>query len=262
MTHFFAALWAEMLKARRSKLPLLTMGGLLILPLVSGLFMFILKDLERAKALGIISIKAQLVGGVADWQTHFEMVKMGTGVGGLILYSIITAWVFGREFSDHTVKELLAIPTPRRHIVGAKFTLTTFWILSLSLLVYLVAIAIGGIVGIPGWSFSLAWQAFWSLALITILISLLMSFVALFASVGRGFLPPLGWAFLSMALAQIAAVMGWGEWFPWAVPSLLSDFSGLATQTVGIHSYLAVVITFLIGTMATFLWWHRADQTG
>jgi ABC-2 type transport system permease protein len=64
-----------------------------------------------------------------------------------------------------------------------------------------------------------------------------------------------------MALAQIAVVMGWGEWFPWAVPSLLSDFSGVQSELLGIHSYLMVLIVFVIGVMATFVWWQKADQT-
>ncbi len=113
MTNFFSALWAEALKARRSRRPFFTTAGFLILPLVSGLFMLILKDPEKAKEMGIISVKAQLTGGVADWPSLFEMLKMGTGVAGLILFAIITAWVFGREFVDHTAKELLALPTPR-----------------------------------------------------------------------------------------------------------------------------------------------------
>jgi ABC-2 type transport system permease protein len=71
----------------------------------------------------------------------------------------------------------------------------------------------------------------------------------------------IGWAFLSMALAQIAAVMGWGEWFPWAVPSLLSEFSGPRTEPLGMHSYLMVLLVFVIGAVGTFVWWRSADQT-
>jgi ABC-2 type transport system permease protein len=261
MNNFLSALWAETLKARRSKVPLFTTLGFLLLPLVSGLFMIILKDPEKAKELGIISVKAQLVGGVADWPSLFEMLKMGTGVAGLILFTIITAWVFGREFSDHTAKELLALPTSRRVIVGAKFALLLLWLISLTIFIFVISLGIGTAVNIPDWSPALAWISFWSLLLIALLTILLMPVVALIASVGRGYLPPLGWSFLTMALAQIAAVMGWGEWFPWAVPSLLSDFSGPQTEPLGLHSYLMVLIVFIIGVAATFAWWRKADQT-
>ena len=261
MNNFLSALWAETLKARRSKVPLFTTLGFLILPLVSGLFMIILKDPERAKDLGIISVKAQLVGGVADWPSFFGMLKMGIGIVGLILFAIITAWVFGREFSDHTVKELLALPTTRRTIVSAKFVLVFLWLMGLALFIFVIALGIGAAIDIPGWSPSLAWLSFWSLLLIAFLTVMLMPVVAWIASGGRGYLPPLGWAFLSMVLAQIATVMGWGEWFPWAIPGLLSDFSGTQSEPLGIQSYLMVLMVFLIGVAATFVWWQKADQT-
>ena len=107
----------------------------------------------------------------------------------------------------------------------------------------------------------ITWTSFWSLLLIAFLTVMLMPVVALIASGGRGYLPPLGWAFLTLALAQIAAVMGWGEWFPWAVPGLLSDFSGTPSEPLAIHSYLMVLIVFIIGVVATFAWWQKADQT-
>ncbi len=261
MNAFLSALWAETLKARRSKVPLLTTAGFLILPMVSGLFMIILKDPERAKELGIISMKAQLVGGVADWPSLFEMLKMGTGIAGSILFAIITAWIFGREFSDHTAKELLALPTPRGIIVGAKFVLILLWIMGLTLFIFVITLGIGAAVDIPDWSPALAWTSFWSLLLIALLTVMLMPVVALIASAGRGYLPPLGWAFLTMALAQIVTVMGWGEWFPWAVPGLLSEFSGPQSESLCMHSYLMVLIVFISGVAATFSWWRNADQT-
>ena len=57
--------------------------------------------------------------------------------------------------------------------------------------------------------------------------------VALLASAGRGYLPPLGWAILTVFLAQILAAIGWGAWFPWSVPALFSGLAGpRATRSV------------------------------
>jgi ABC-2 type transport system permease protein len=260
MNAFSAAFWAEALKARRSKVTLLTAGGFLILPVVAGLFMFILKDPDQARAMGLISVKAQITAAVADWPTYFGILTMGTAIAGSILFAMITAWVFGREFSDHTAKELLALPTPRGIVVGAKFLLTALWNLALTLFVFVVALGVGALVDIPGWSLQLAWTSFCSLMLAVLLTSLLMPCVALFASVGRGYLLPLGWAFLTMALAQIVSVMGWSDWFPWAVPGLLSTMNGPRTEPVPVHSYLVVLLVFVVGLAATFAWWQRADQ--
>lgn len=260
MSYFLSALWAETLKARRSKISVLTAAGFLILPLIAGLFMIILKDPERARAMGLISVKAQLTTGVADWPTFFGMLAQGTAIGGAMVFAIITAWVFGREFSDHTAKEVLALSTPREVIVGAKFVVIALWMLGLTLMIFVAGFGIGEAVNIPGGSPELAWASFWSLLLIALLTFMLMPFVALFASAGRGYLPPLGWAFLTMVLAQIAAVLGWGDWLPWSVPALFSGMAGPRAQHLGLHSYLLVLLAFITGIAATFVWWRSADQ--
>ena len=260
MNPLLSAFWAETLKARRSKISVLTAAGFSILPLVAGLFMIILKDPERARAMGLISAKAQLAAGVADWPTFFGLLTQGSAIGGAILLAIITAWVFGREFSDRTAKELLALPTPRAVIVGAKFVVTGLWALGLTLLIFVIGLGIGTAVDIPGWSIELEWASFWSLITIAVLTWMLMPFVALFASAGRGYLPPLGWAFLTVTLAQIAAVLGWGDWFPWSVPALLSGMAGPSAEQIGMHSYVLVSLAFIIGIAATIAWWQRADH--
>jgi ABC-2 type transport system permease protein len=260
-----AALWAETLKARRSKVPLGTAAGLSILPIVGGLFMMIMKDPERARAMGLIGAKAQLLsGGVADWPSYLDLLAVGTGAMGALLFAFITAWVFGREFSDRTAKELLALPTPRWLIVAAKFALTALWILGLTLLIFVLGLGVGAVVGMPGWSVELAWTSFRSLVITALLNFMLMPFVAFFASVGRGYIPPLGWAIATLGLAQVTGLMGRGDWFPWAVPGLFSlMFSmmyGQRAEPLGPHSYVVIALTFVAGLVCTVIWWRSADQ--
>jgi ABC-2 type transport system permease protein len=261
MRPFFSAFWAESLKVRRSKVTLLTAIAFSALPFIAGLFMFILKDPERARSMGLISVKAQMTAGVADWPTYFQVLLLGTGIAGAILFAFITAWVFGREFSDHTIKELLALPTSRGVIVSAKFVTVIIWILSLTLLLFAIGLGIGKALDMPGWSLELEASSFWSLMIIALLSTMLTPFVTFFASVGRGYLLPLGWAFLTMALAQIALILGWGDWFPWAVPGLLASISGPRPEPIELHSYVIVFLASLAGIAATLAWWQNADQT-
>jgi ABC-2 type transport system permease protein len=261
MNAFLSAFWAETLKARRSKVSLLTTAAFSILPFIGGLFMIILKNPAQARAMGLISVKSQLIGGRADWPTYFDVLLQATAIGGTILFAFITAWVFGREFSDHTAKELLALPTPRGVIVGAKFVLTALWILGLTLMIFVIGLGVGTAVDIPGWSLELARASFWTLMTIALMNFMLMPFVALFASVGRGYLPPLGWAFFSLVLAQLVSVLGWGDWFPWSVPVLLSGMFGpRGAEQIGLHSYILALLAFIAGAAATFGWWQSADQ--
>ena len=160
MNGFLASLWAETLKARRSKVPLLASIGFTLAPLMDGLFMFIMKDPERARQMGLLSVKAQLAMSTADWTTFFSVLTQAIAVGGVIVFSIVTAWVFGREFSDHTAKDLMALPTSREKIVIAKLVVISVWVFVTVIWVYLVGLLVGALVDIPGWTNELALEIF------------------------------------------------------------------------------------------------------
>jgi ABC-2 type transport system permease protein len=169
--------------------------------------------------------------------------------------------MFGREFSDHTVKELLALPTPRESIVAAKFVVIAVWTLGLTLFLFLFSLVIGGLVHMPGWSTDLLKSSFGIVLGTAVLTILLLPFVALFASAGRGYLPSFGWTIASVVLSQIAAITGWGDWFPWSVPALFSGAAGPRADLLGWYSYVIVILAGFLGLAATFYWWRNADQT-
>jgi ABC-2 type transport system permease protein len=261
MNAFFAALWAEMLKARRSKMLLGAAIAFMFLPLAGGLFMLILKDPAQARAMGIINAKAQITAMTADWPSFLEMMAMGISAMGQILFSFITAWVFGREFSDHTVKEWLALPAPRSAIISAKFVVIALWTLTLGLVVFLIGMGVGSAIGIPGGSFNLAWKTFLNILVTVPLNIMLMPVVAFFASRGRGYLLPLAWTLLALGLANLVSILGWGDWFPWGVPVLVSGMVKPNADHLGLHSYLMVLLACVVGLAITFAWWRGADQT-
>lgn len=124
----------------------------------------------------------------------------------------------------------------------------------------MIGLGVGTAVGLPGWSEGLAVDAAGWLALIAGLTILLVTPLALVASVGRGYMAPVGVMFVIIALAQMLAVLGWGEYFPWSVPALLSGAAGPNAQGLGTVSYLLVALAGLLGIAGTFAWWQYADQ--
>ena len=242
-------------------MPWLAGLGLSLAPIVGGLFMIILKDPDRARSMGLISTKAQLTGGVADWPSFFSMQTQAIAVGGAMLFAIMTAWEFGREFSDHTAKDLLAIQTSRSATVSAKFIIIAFLVVVVTLWIEVLGLVVGATGELTGWAIPFVAGAMSQILAAACLGLALMPPVAFFASAGRGYLTPVGWAFLTLALAQVAAVLGWGSWFPWSVPALFSEMVGPRTSQLGVHSYVLVLLTCTAGLAATFAWWIRADHT-
>jgi ABC-2 type transport system permease protein len=259
MNNLGAMLWIEFRKAARSRVPLLTALGFLIAPLACAFLMFIYKNPDLARSMGLVSAKANLMGGSADWPFFLSMLAQAIAVGGLLLFILVISWVFGREFTDGTVKDWLAVPVERGVILLAKFILSAGWSLGLSLMVYVVGIALGSIVGLAKWSP----EAFVS-GSVTILVSaLLVAAVstpfALVASIGRGYLLPVGIAILVTALSQVVALVGYGEFFPWAIPGMYAKVAG-AQSAFSAASVWVVVLTCVMGIEGTHTWWMFTDQ--
>jgi ABC-2 type transport system permease protein len=261
MSNLQQATWVELLKARRSKVPLFTALALAMAPLAGGFFMIVMKDPELARRMGMVSAKAQIVAGSADWPTYMSLLAQAVAVGGILVFSMVASWVFGREHSDRTLKDLLALPTSRQVIVLAKFAVCALWGILLALLIYLLGLLVGTLVGLPPTTQQVMVQGSLTIAGTAVLTILLIPPIAFFAGVGRGYLAPMGAAIFLVVLAQLAAAAGWGEYFPWAVPALHAGMAGPQDTQMGLISYVLVLVPSLLGVVATLWWWEHADHT-
>ena len=269
MSNFFKelapALRVELKKALRSRTLWLTALGFVILTAISGVFMYILKDPEQARRLGLLGAKAQFLGGTADWPNYFNLMLTLMSVGCLIIFGFVFTWVFGREFTDKTVFDWLALPVSRAAIVTAKMIAAACWSAALMILSFLLMLALGTWVGLPGWSSGVVWHGLGLMAATAALVAVLCLPFSMVASLTRGYLPAIGSIFLVMILSQVITQLGNGQYFPWTVPMLFSGaaeaLSGKTADPLGAISYILVAITAIICTGITFIWWRRADQT-
>ena len=258
MNNLSAMIWVELRKALRSRMPLFTLLGFLLMPVVDAFFMVILRDREFARQVGLISTKAQLMAGTADWPTYLSILAQAIAVGGILLFSLIGSWVFGREFADGTVKDRLAVPVARGHILLAKFIVVMLWSLALTGVVYFCALGLGALLDLPLGSAPVLWQGTTTYATTALLVVGVMTPVAFFASIGRGYLLPIGVMLLFVLFANVLSVAGWGARFPWAIPAIYAGAGeGISVEPV---SYWIVMLTGLAGIATTYLWWQFADQ--
>jgi ABC-2 type transport system permease protein len=261
MNQIIQALRVEILKARRSRMPLITLLGFSLVPFVACFFMIIIRDPEMARRMGIISAKAQIIAGDADWPTFLGVITQATAIGGVILFSFIASWVFGREYSDRTINDLLALPTPRSTIVLAKFMLVFLWSAMLVVIIYLIGLGVGTAIHLPYGSAEVILQGTQTLAVTAVLTVALAAPVAFAACAGRGYLAPMGFAIFMVILAQIIAATGWGAYFAWSIPAIYAGMAGPAYADLGGISFTILIITSILGILGTFAWWIYADQT-
>lgn len=256
-----AAVHAEALKLRRSRVPWATVGAIALAGAVGAFFMFVLQDVDRARSLGLLGAKAQLTGGTADWPGYFALTAQTVAVGGLIIFGTAAIWLFGREFSDRTATDLLALPTSRTAVVLAKLLLLLVWCLTLTLVLVALVLVLGAALGLPGWSGGAALRGAGGVLGTGLLTAGLAASYGLAASVGRGYLPAVAVLFLTVLVAQVLAAVGHGAWFPWAVPALLAGTAGADAADTGRAGLLGVALVALGSAAATAAWWERADHS-
>lgn len=258
MNNLLLAFWTENLKVRKSKMIWVTLAAFTVAPLMGGFFMFILKNPDLAERSGLVGDKAQILG-EANWPAYFSMLAQIIAVGGILVFGFVTSWVFGREYTDRTLKDLLALPYHRTTIAAAKFFTVFAAALLLSIHAAVVGLLLGFLIGLPGWSTAGLINGLWVLLVTTLLTIALSAPAAFFACWGRGYLAPLGFVIFMVVLAQVIAAIGYGHYFPWAIPALYSGLTG-EEPALPWRSLLLVLATSLAGITATLTWWSWADH--
>jgi len=257
---FARVLATELLKLRRSKVTWFTFAALSLGPLAIALMMWIVREPGRAAQLGLLGTKADLSGLTATWRAYFSMLTLMVGIGGMLLLSFIVAYIFGREYTEGTAKNLLALPVSRHWFVLAKLVVAAVWWALLVVAAIAEGFALGAALGLPGFSSSLALNAVHDALLAAAIAYLLVPVVAWIAMLGRGYLPPLGFALAMLALGNVFIHTGWAAWFPWSIVPLYIGAIGQPVTTIASSSVVVVALTFLAGITATIAQLRWADN--
>ena len=264
MNTFYLSLIAENLKIRRSKVLLFGILGCIFISFMIGFLMYLSMHPELTNSSSLIGTKASFFS-ETNWQSYFSLILQMVTALGLIIFGFLTSWAFGREYSDRTLTDLLALPTSRSSIVLSKFVIVSFWSFILSLILFISSVLAGMLVNIHGWSNGLVLHVFFVYILTAFMIILVTTPVALVASIGNGYLAPLAYIISAGILAQFINVglPGLDPYIPWAIPAIFSTsefLNGSTSPSLNILSYIILVGTFVFGIIGTIFWWDFTDQ--
>jgi ABC-2 type transport system permease protein len=256
-----AALSTEILKAKKSKMLWISILLFVFMGLMIGLLMLLAKHPEISGKSAVLNTKASMIG-KSDWPSFLNLLIQMVLTIGYMGCGIVTIWVFGREYTDRVVKDLLALPVPRYIFVISKFIIIFFWSFVLLLLLFFIALITGLSVKLDQWSFALAIEYFRLYIFSSLLTVLLFSPVALITCISRGFLLPIAFVILSLILTQFIfiSVPAIIPYFPWAIPALCSGVAGSDLPQAHLISYIVIILTSLAGLLGTAVYWRFADQ--
>jgi ABC-2 type transport system permease protein len=258
---FTAVLACEAIKLRRTLAPWVTLGSLMTGPLFLALFLWIIRDPDRAAQFGLLGAKASLSGIEATWASYATFLTVIVGMAGTLLLAFVAASVFGREYSEGTAKVLLTLPVPRPAFVVAKLLVAALWWLAIVLVVYVESVLVALALGLPGISSSAALALLGNLLLVAGISYLLAPAVALVTVWTRGYLAPVGFALGMLLLGNVIGHTGWAPWFPWSIVPILVGSVGTPVEALPAGSLVVLAATFAAGIAGTVWRLQVADNT-
>jgi ABC-2 type transport system permease protein len=204
--------------------------------------------------------KANQIPGDGDWVSYLGIFAQIISGAGLLIFGFVASWLFGREYSDRTVKDLLALPLPRSSIVTGKFLVMACWCGLLFVVAIVVMSSIGLALHLPGWSQDYwfhCMQVFCIATLMNIGLCMLTAFVACWT---RGYIAPIGFLIVTLVLGNFIGMLGFGPYYPWGIPALYA-IKEVESAHLAVASIIILTMTSIAGLIATLMWWRYADQS-
>jgi len=254
-------IWAEGLKARKSKMFMGTVIFFVFMGIMMGMLMYVTRHPEIAGRSATMSAKVSVLG-KGDWASFINIMLQMVLTIGTLGFGLVTAWIFGREYSEKVIKDIIALPISRITIVISKLIVSIVWCNILILILFFVGSLIGVLTNMPGWNEINFVQAFITFIECAFFNMLLITLVAFVASLGRGFLLSIAYVILTLIFTQLIFVgmPSLTIYMPWALPALFSGIAGQAAPEPTSLSYVIYFLTVILGFIATAGWWRFADQ--
>jgi ABC-2 type transport system permease protein len=259
---FIKVLGTEILKLKRSKMTWLSLLFYVLFALMAWFVFWMLKNPDAARSLGLIGQKASFAmnGLSADWQGLFAMFAELGVAGGMIILSIIVIYLFGREYTEGTAKNMLALPVPRAYFVAAKLCVTALWFALLTAFLLIECLLIGKLLGFGTPSVGLVAKESGNILLAALLVLALQPLVSWVTVLSGGYLAPFGYTMGTLLVGNLMIRTDWAPWCPWSIVALLGGMAGPRQEGVVLGSGLVLVATFAIGVGGTILHQVRADN--
>lgn len=253
MNGFRTAILVEARKAAASST--LRATGLL---LALGVPAIVAAILAAARGGGTPQARAQLLAKLgpeiakADWHALVFASTQVMAAASVFAFGLGAAWLVGREFADGTAPALFGLPVSRPAIAAAKLLVHLCWavLVSLVLAVTLAVVGLAFGLGAPGEEVVVGLVRIVVLGTLSAVIALAATVAA---TLGRGTLPGVAVAAVTIVVAQISVFTGATAWVPLAAPALWA----MDPHTVALGPLILVVVFGAVCAALTIALWDR-----
>ena len=231
----------EFLKLKRSNIFLLSIMGAILPPLLMFIATFAFDETQTFEML-------------------FSSVNMYmSALFAILLFAIMISYLFGREYNEHTLKTMLAIPVSRGKFLLSKYVMFLVWILILTVVTSVSTLVFGFVAGLDGFSIKIMVDGFAQLLFANVLLFLTFSPFVFVSLLITNMVP----AMVGGAGLTLVNMLIYGQtlapYVPWVCPYLIAS-GEIAEYSASITvSYGIILATFAIGLIISYIYFTRTD---
>lgn len=209
----------------------------------------------------IIKLRMNNSGKIITYYSVFEDVNMYVMLlFGMIVYTLIGAYLFSREYTENTLKTILTVPVSKTAFIAAKFLTLLIWILGLTAVTWLCTLFFAVIGKVTDFSMAVIIKTIYEYFFGAILVYLVILPFIFIAIKMKSLVTPI--IVVTAAAMGSAAVMNEPEaaLYPWAATNLLA--AGTLVKKTG-HtiwpSIIMITVLAAAGLVASLIYFNKRD---
>ncbi|MCR8845175.1 ABC transporter permease [Paenibacillus sp. SC116] len=238
-------LYTELLKLKRAKMFMISVIGSMAAPIM----MFIaFLSMKREKPETILTFD------VSFYNTNLNVLMLI----GTLLYGVIAAYLFSREYTEDTLKNLLTIPVSKTSLIVSKWLLLLLWIFMLTLVAWVMTLLLSFVAQFEGLSVAVIVDSLRQFFVGAFLLFLLSTPIILITMLFKNFVPTIIFtAVVTMANLTVIDTDYQGL-FPWSAVHMVVTNSTEFVYPIS-YSYAIIFATSILGLAATIVYFKRSD---
>ncbi|WP_223068670.1 ABC transporter permease [Paenibacillus caui] len=235
----------ELLKLKRAKMFLVSVVGAAAAPIM----VFI----------GYLDMKSRMPDEPATFAKAFGETNLYVLLLiGSLLYGVITAYLFNREYAEDTLKNLLTIPVSRISLIVSKMVLLYLWIMVLTMFAWGLILLLGLIVGYEGLSADVLLESLTEFCIGGSLLFLLSTPTIFITLLFKNYVPTIIFSAVVVMGNVALANREYKALFPWSAVHVIAEHA-FVPEYPPFYSYIAIAATSIAGMVATIVYFTRVD---
>lgn len=238
-------IYTELLKLKRSKMFFVSIIGSAAAPFMCFIMFFTTKTRKPHIPIQFSEVFSET--------NMFIMLLIGA-----MLYGVITSYLFNREYTEDTLKNLLTIPVSRTGIIISKLVLLLFWILALTVFAWILTIVLGFIGQFEGLNAGLLIESLKKYIIGGSFLFLLSTPVIFVTLIFKNYVPTIVFTIIITMINVLIVQSEYSALYPWSAVFVIAHDS-FFTEYPPVYSYISILATSAMGFIATVIFFRKTD---